>query len=216
VNADDLGESPERNAAIAAAFDRGLVTSTSLLANGAAFDEAVEFARGRTVGVHLNLTDGLPLTAPITRFCDGGGRFRTWRGSEHAVWLGRSGREAVAREFRAQIERCRAAGVEIAHLDSHHHVHTEPALVGIVLHLARELAVPRVRLGRNAGPLGTGNRAYKTWLNGRIRRAGLAGTRWFGDARDLEWLRARGVRDADDFEQMTHPAFADTKLVLDA
>ncbi len=216
VNADDLGESPERNTAIAAAFERGLITSASLLANGSAFDEGVAVAAGRTVGVHLNLTEGEPLTASVGRFCTADGRFRSWRGPERSLFLRQSERRAVASEWRAQIERCRNAGIVVAHLDSHHHVHTEPALLGIAIDLARSLGIPRLRLGRNAGPIGVLNRAYKGWLNGRIRRAGLAGSRWFGDERDLAWLRARGRPQADDFEQMTHPAFRDGELVLDA
>ena len=84
-----------------------------------------------------------------------------------------------------------------------------------MLALACALGVPRVRLGRNAVPLRPLNRLYKTWLNRRIRRAGLAGTTWMGTAADLERLRKSGVADADDFEVVTHPGFVDGRLVLD-
>jgi chitin disaccharide deacetylase len=64
VNADDLGWTDGVNRGIVAAFRNGIVTSTSLLANGAAFAGGVEMARaarGLGVGVHLNLSDGAPL-----------------------------------------------------------------------------------------------------------------------------------------------------------
>ena len=63
VNADDFGMTEGVNRAILEAHLRGLVTSTTLLANGAAFASAAEIA-GDTpalgVGVHLNLTEGRP------------------------------------------------------------------------------------------------------------------------------------------------------------
>src|SRR3981081_4431808 len=64
VNADDLGWTDGVNRGILEAFHHGIVTSTSLLANGAAFDGGVEAARsapGLGVGVHLNLSDGPPV-----------------------------------------------------------------------------------------------------------------------------------------------------------
>jgi chitin disaccharide deacetylase len=65
VNADDFGMAPGVNRAILEAHRTGIVTSTSLLANGAAFDEAAAAARATptlAVGVHLNLTQGRPLS----------------------------------------------------------------------------------------------------------------------------------------------------------
>ena len=67
VNADDLGWTEGVNRGIAEAHAHGIVTSTSLLANGGAFVSGVELAlsrQGLGVGVHLNLSDGAPLAAP--------------------------------------------------------------------------------------------------------------------------------------------------------
>ena len=71
VNADDLGLSSEVNRAIAQALAGGWISSASLLTNFPAFAEAVEIARtpewrGR-VGIHLNLSEGPPLTDGIRR-----------------------------------------------------------------------------------------------------------------------------------------------------
>ena len=66
VNADDLGWTEGINRGIADAHRRGLVTSTSLLANGRAFQSGLAVHRDHSelgVGVHLNLSDGPP-TAP--------------------------------------------------------------------------------------------------------------------------------------------------------
>src|SRR3977135_13419 len=64
VNADDLGWTDGVNRGILEAFHNGIVTSTSLLANGAAFAGGAEAARsapGLGVGVHLNLSNGRPV-----------------------------------------------------------------------------------------------------------------------------------------------------------
>src|ERR1700751_3139034 len=64
VNADDLGWTEGVNRGIAEAHRTGIVTSASLLANGAAFMSGVVVARntpGMGVGVHLNLSDGAPV-----------------------------------------------------------------------------------------------------------------------------------------------------------
>ncbi len=68
VNADDLGWTEGVNRGIADAHRRGLVMSTSLLANGRAFASAILTAQanpGLGVGVHLNLSDG-PSVAPAS------------------------------------------------------------------------------------------------------------------------------------------------------
>ncbi len=67
VNADDLGWTQGVNRGIAEAHRNGIVTSTSLLANGGAFEGGVRTARESPrlgVGVHLNLSDGQPVAPP--------------------------------------------------------------------------------------------------------------------------------------------------------
>ena len=215
VVADDLGRSEAHNEAILRALDEGLVDAASLIAN---MPSAVG-ASGHLVGVHLNLTVGAPLTEPISRFCDGEGRFVEWRRESGLFRLAEGERGAVECEWRAQIERARELGVTIAHLDSHHHVHTEWPLGAIAIRLAREYGVPRVRIARNCGPgLGLANLAYKRLYNARLRHAGLAGTKYFGNPRDWLHLKAGGAGDDElgDFEVMVHPVLrGDGQLVDD-
>ena len=45
VNADDFGFSDTRNAAVARAFDEGLISSATLMATRSAFDGACELVR---------------------------------------------------------------------------------------------------------------------------------------------------------------------------
>lgn len=219
VVADDLGSGPGRDDAILELLG-GVVDAASLLVNGPGFEESVERSRSLPgqLGVHLCLTEGEPLTEAMrgaSRFCGDDGQFKLWRGMERAFHLSSQERRLVAAEFRAQIERVQNAGVRIAHLDSHHHVHTEPAIAPIVIGLASEFGVPRVRLARNCGPgMGPANRAWKTVFNLYLRRRRLAGTRWFGRVEDYQHLISRRGA-VESFELMVHPSRSDAGIVED-
>jgi hypothetical protein len=226
VNADDFGLDEMVNRGIVLAFERGLVSSTTLLANHAGFEHAVELARAHGlehhVGVHLNLTTGAPLTEPIRsiqRFCDAGGSFRGWLADSH-VWraAGRE-RDALIQELHAQVERVRAAGLPVTHVDSHHHVHNEWGIGSCFVAVARQLRIPRVRIARNCGRgIGLASRAYKKAFNRRLSRFDLAQTRWFGDVNDWLYLRERRSdrTTIHDFELMTHPALDERGVLVDA
>ena len=221
VTADDFGLSVDVNHAVAEAFARGVVTQTSAMANMPAFDAACQLARERgfesRVGVHLVLTSGEPLTDAMRgcgRFCEGG-VFKAWHRSDSALWLTPSERAAVRGEWAAQIDRCLAGGIAPAHLDSHQHVHTKRALGPIVRGLAASYGVSRVRLAHNCGPRADRVRgARRALFNFRLRRAGLAASRWLGGFDDAARLRASGAA-LDQFELVTHPVLRDG-MVVDA
>lgn len=69
INADDFGLNASVNKAIVESFNSGLINSTTVMANMPGFEEAVnlihEYKLDRNIGVHLVLTDGLPLTEEI-------------------------------------------------------------------------------------------------------------------------------------------------------
>ncbi len=205
VNADDFGYSEAVNKAIVTGFESALLTSTSLMANMAGFDDAVGIVgRGNVpaqkVGVHLNLTEGFALSGALAacrRFCGPDGRF-IYRRDRSLFRLSRKERVAVYAELRMQLERVLAAGIRPTHLDSHHHVHTEWAIAPLVCQLARTYGIRRVRLTRNIGPVG--NRAkhwYKTFFNYWFlgRRSGLVdNTDYFGDVSDMNYFLDIGGR----------------------
>ncbi len=151
VNADDFGMTEGVNRAILDAHRRGIVTSTSLLANGSAFASAAEIARQTPalgVGVHLNLTEGRPscdparipsLVTPRGGFFPGAGRL-AWR-----VLAGRVALREIESEFRAQIEKVLAAGIAPTHLDGHQHVHMWPSVFAVTARLAQDYRMRGVR-----------------------------------------------------------------------
>jgi predicted glycoside hydrolase/deacetylase ChbG (UPF0249 family) len=225
INADDFGLSRSTNQAILRAFEEGLISSTTLMANMPAFAEAAALAceRGLVahVGIHFVMTEGQPLTDPIrrcTRFCDSSGRFVSWWRGPRVLWLGSAERGAVAIELRAQIDRCRQHGVPLTHLDSHHHVHHALGLLPVVLRVARQSGIPAVRTMASGLPdMSLQRRVNAALVNGQIRAAGRAATRYFCDIqRFLQYERELSLdRGADSIEIMTHPLLGDDGRVLE-
>ena len=139
INADDFGFTRDVNAGIVHAHREGVLTSTTLMANGDAFDDAVRLARetpGLDIGCHLVLVQGASLLT--------GRPFpETPRGV--VATLARRHLDVYA-ELRAQIERIIAAGISPSHLDSHKHTHIVPSVFKVVIRLAQEFQIPFVRL----------------------------------------------------------------------
>jgi predicted glycoside hydrolase/deacetylase ChbG (UPF0249 family) len=159
INADDLGLTVGVNDGIFDAHELGVLTSASLFANAPATEDAIRRARARTslgVGAHLALVDGTP-TLParfIPTLVADDGRFRqSWRPFIVACLQGRVSLAEVERELTAQIERIRAAGVSLTHLDAHKHVHAYPPVFAIVARLAARFGIPVVRVPYERGSL---------------------------------------------------------------
>lgn len=220
INADDFGLSPGVNRAIVDAFARGLITGTTALANAPAFEEACALAHQHglldAVGIHFVLTDDEPLTDPIRRlprFCGPDGRFCYVRPGNPLFVVSAEEREALGKEFVAQVQRCRAAGLPIVHCDSHHHVHNEWPIFAIVRQVARQEGIRSCRLARNCGAgIRLPHRLYKAALNARIRASGLARTRHFGGIDDVLDLASRGRNLSA--EVMVHPIY-EGEVILD-
>lgn len=123
-NADDYGVHPSISLGIREAVMRGVVRSTSVLANCVTDQELAElkelFRRGVSVGVHLNLTRGRPLSAlPQSMLLPDRSFDRT--ASYSPMGTPTLGTRLLTREFKAQIEKL--APLEPTHVDGHHHIH---------------------------------------------------------------------------------------------
>jgi predicted glycoside hydrolase/deacetylase ChbG (UPF0249 family) len=149
VNADDFGISERINAGIVHAHREGIVTATSLLAVGCAFEQAVHLSRAAPsldVGVHLTLVAEAPLLRSNSSLVGEDGRFPASAGALAGRWLtGRVRTSEVRAEWSAQIERVLEQGVRVSHLDSHQHVHVLPGLADLARDLAARYGIPFVR-----------------------------------------------------------------------
>jgi predicted glycoside hydrolase/deacetylase ChbG (UPF0249 family) len=152
LNADDFGLTPGVNRAIGELNSAGVLTSATLMANGAAFEDAVIVAHSHPtlgVGCHIVLTDGIPVSPPeIIPSLIGADR-KSFRPSLldflQALFRGRIREEDVAREALAQIQKLQRAGIEITHLDTHKHTHLFPTITRPLLNVAESTSIHAIR-----------------------------------------------------------------------
>jgi predicted glycoside hydrolase/deacetylase ChbG (UPF0249 family) len=173
LHADDFGMNTPINAGILRSFREGLLTSTSLMANAPAVDEAcaawpkladdlragsVASAASRRklsdelrpfdLGVHLNLTQGRPLSTNYpAELLDTQGRF-PGVGSVFRR-LHREGsrfRDGVLTELQLQVERILDEGIRPTHLNGHQYIELIPGVAELIPELARKNSIGTVRL----------------------------------------------------------------------
>src|SRR5215472_13323215 len=126
VNGDDFGFARSVNTGILRGHREGILTSTTIMANGPAFDDAIEIALANPslgVGCHVAVVDGLPISPPadIPSLLSSDGRL-PGTVTELARKLGRVIRvRDVEREIGAQVQRVIDAGITPTHLDTHKH-----------------------------------------------------------------------------------------------
>jgi chitin disaccharide deacetylase len=153
INADDFGLTHGVNRAIVEAHQHGVVTSATLMAKGAAFEDAVNIAQSVpqvSVGCHVVLVDGSPvlesaqvsslLTRPnLAKFGTGIAKF------SFRALSGRLESSQVEAEVTAQIRKIQLAGITVSHLDSHKHTHMFPSVFRPLLRAAEACGVRAVR-----------------------------------------------------------------------
>ncbi|MGB7023300.1 MAG: ChbG/HpnK family deacetylase [Candidatus Acidiferrales bacterium] len=151
VNADDFGYTRGVNAGIVRGFREGIVTSATIMANGDAFEDAIQCAQANPnlgVGCHLVLVGG-KCVAPakqLSSLVDSDGRLPPSLPvllSKLSTGSARS--EEIEAELRAQAERVVAAGLQPTHFDSHKHTHAHPRVMEVVVRVAEEFKVTRIR-----------------------------------------------------------------------
>jgi predicted glycoside hydrolase/deacetylase ChbG (UPF0249 family) len=151
VNADDFGRSEAVNLGVAAGFRRGIITSTSIVAAGPAFESAVAMApslKGLGIGVHLAVDEYPPIlpAADIPTLVTSDGQFNS-RARQFLNMASNSRiKDDLLREWDAQISKIVAAGIKLTHIDGHGHCHAHPAVTGIIVQLAARFGISHVRL----------------------------------------------------------------------
>ena len=150
MNADDFGFTSGVNRAIVEAHSRGIVTSSTLMANGPAFTEAVELAK-RTprlgIGCHVVLIDGEPLLeAEKVPSLTSSRHFRaSLKGFAARALTGHIADGEIFAEAVAQIRKLQASRIAVSHVDTHKHTHLFPRILRPVLRAGRECGVRAVR-----------------------------------------------------------------------
>ncbi|MDT8318261.1 MAG: ChbG/HpnK family deacetylase [bacterium] len=143
INADDFGLSAPVNEGIIRAFEAGGITNATLMIKRASAGEAVRYAknnRSLPLGLHLDLDDLL-----------GGGR----QGDERfkldrigAMLKEESFLKTLEAEIDGQIKAFKETGLELTHIDGHHHLHAIPGIFPRLIHKMADQGIKTVRLSQ--------------------------------------------------------------------
>ena len=151
VNADDFGRHELINVAVERAFNKGCLRSTTLMAGGEAFENAVEIAKRNPslgVGIHFTLANGNPILTPeeIPSLVTSTGKFHNSYIEFLKLFLqGKIIFSEIRAELSAQLEKIQRTGLNLTHFDSHQHLHHIPGIINITIDLAKSANIKAMR-----------------------------------------------------------------------
>lgn len=132
VNADDFGFTRDVNQGIVEAHQNGILTATTLMSDGTAFEDAVRLAKENPtldIGVHLVLVGQPPFPMTVAQLT-------------RAVMLKKI---KIYEELAAQVRRVLDGGLKPTHLDTHKHTHLLPPVLDAVARISEEFRILWVR-----------------------------------------------------------------------
>lgn len=153
VNADDFGIHPLVNEAVVIGHQKGILTSTSLLAGGKSFEDALERRLACPqlgIGIHTALVGSLEPVAPIDKvrsLVTEDGVFY----ESHVDFIKKLYNEEIKvseifTELTAQFEKIMEQNIPITHVDGHQHLHVLPQVLPMVITLMKEYKITKMRI----------------------------------------------------------------------
>ena len=143
INADDFGLSAPVNEGIIRAFKTGGITNATLMIKRASAGEAIRFAKDNPslpLGLHLDLDDLLGGAE------QGDERFNLDRIG--AMLKDESFFKELGLEIDEQINAFKETGLELTHLDGHHHLHAIPRIFPLLIEKMADHGIKTVRLSQ--------------------------------------------------------------------
>ncbi|MBS1787735.1 MAG: ChbG/HpnK family deacetylase [Acidobacteria bacterium] len=239
VNADDFGMTAGVNRAVIEAHTRGILTSTTLMANMPAFEDAVRLAIDHPtlgVGLHFNITQGIPVAAApqVRSLLNERGEFLGTSTQLLRRWMaGRLNSLEIEIELRAQIEKVLEAGLRLTHVDSHKHAHALPPICQVMANIIGDYDIQAMRsprehwrfvglkasaklMAQNMTAVALAQLCRRSESN--LRRSGVkTANAFFGVTQTGFWTKSwllgllRSLPDGMS-ELMSHPGYEDTDL----
>ena len=216
VNANDYGLKKSVNDAISSGINNRDISSTTIIANGEAFDDAINQAKDNSyldkIGLQFNIIEGTPLTDSIKkcpRFCNENGMFSYELNS--AKKLSKQESLALCIELQAQIDKVVSSGVNLTHFDSHSHIHTEWAIFSAIYPVLIRNCIKTVSLSANCLPESKIIGIYRLWFNKKIRSLGFVTTDYLCTYSELDNIH---IKESEKLiEVMVQPDFIDGVLI---
>jgi predicted glycoside hydrolase/deacetylase ChbG (UPF0249 family) len=210
INADDFGATSTKNAAISKCFVLGIINSTSIMANMECFQDAINISKENgfqdRIGLHVNLTEGRPLTdLSGTKLVNDEGLFIKENADKKFIYLSQNEKRRVITEIDAQLNTLYMNNIKPTHINSHHHVHTLPWLAPSFLAVAKKFSI-KIRIAQTWNkndnilvPL------YRRILNRMYKRNQLNFTNRFETFESYNELLSNNNKNQGMIEIMVHP-----------
>ncbi len=216
INADDCGYNQSINERIEQFITKGLVSSTTIMANMDDLTGAKRmydtYKSDISFGLHLNLTEGKPLRYS-QELLDCGFIIEDGMGDYlfngiHLLgrYLKKTARREILLELKEQVDHVRDLGINISHIDSHHHAHTKPSMLTIVPQIAEYARTSRIRRLRNYIPAIIPRIIRSSWFTiVKLQSPHLCTTDFFGSFEEFYNLSQKGFIRNGTVELMCHP-----------
>lgn len=193
INADDFGYCEAVNYGIIECYKQGIVSSTTIMANMPGFDHAVDLIKKYPklgLGIHLTLTCNKPIGSGYKTLTDEYGNFFKEDNNFDE--------EEVFQEWCLQMEKCLSAGLNIDHIDSHHHLHMKENYANVLQRFVKTYPLP-VR-----GEFGSMLSVKQTTLFGKFYKYNCT----------IDYLQdfLSHMKEDKIYDIMCHPAYMDTYL----
>lgn len=217
IIADDLGFDTLTNQRITDCYEKGLISSSSVMVTMSGFDEAVQWYKAQSpepkLGIHLDLDGGKPVSDAFReaygdkKLFYPGGRLSA---DKHYLTI-------LEQELDAQIRKLISAGISLHHIDSHHHKHTNWPVAKIVVKLAKKYGDVRIRVAGNVlYPSALHKQVYRSLLNRYFRIHGNPENHISNFARLETFMASRPAIKGDTIELMTHPGMSEDYTLLNS
>jgi predicted glycoside hydrolase/deacetylase ChbG (UPF0249 family) len=195
INADDFGFNREITDGILECHELRTVLSTTLMVNMPGAEYAAGLVSkypGLSVGIHLNLTLGRPVTPAdrVPSLVDGGGFFRSQSEMFRRAFRFQLNSREVETELAAQVERFVGFGLVPTHCDSHHHVADCPQIFPIKARVLKRFGIRRIRTQRGWYRRDRAARGWGSLAGAMMMNVKRCPTRTYYEAVHLySWLR---------------------------
>lgn len=220
INADDFGMSTDVNNAIDVCIKNKYIDRTTIMVNMPCFEEAKQMALAGgyvdKIGLHLNLTEGVPLTEGIkqTAFCRNGLFDNSFFShTKNRFFLNSTLKKCLRKEIEAQISKFLDNGFSLMHLDSHRHSHNNIAVLKVLIPILQKHGFKTVRICRNIPKQNKLKSLYKSFVNTKIKHHHLNGNIVYfgtmGDYKNFLLTTKKSLK----CELMVHPILIDGEIM---
>jgi len=149
INADDLGSSNESNKTIFLLHRQGLISSSTIIAGGDGFPDAIESIKdhpGMGIGVHLCLDGPFNIGREYKTLTDENTRqFHNNLEIIYRLKKFSADELEIFNEYCLQIERVMDHGIDVSHLDHHHHHHLYFPSLRSMIKAAKKYSIRYIR-----------------------------------------------------------------------